>query len=202
MDMHGERHLPAPRLEVWRALNDPEILRSSIPGCRSFEPAGENAYKATAAVKIGPIGADFTGQVNLLNLHPPTSYRIEGSGQGGDAGFAEGSAAVTLTEAGEGTLLTYAVKAEMGGELAQLGAPVIDASAKQIADQFFDNFAAALAAKSSAVAEAPLSLVTPAPAAGNLLRILDADVLGFPAFAWAVAAIYLFLAYNLFGGYL
>ena len=202
MDMNGERHLPAPRLEVWRALNNPEILRASIPGCRSLEPDGENAYKATTAVKIGPIDANFAGHATLLDLDPPTSCRIEGSSIGGAAGFAKGGAMVTLAEAGEGTLLSYSVKAELGGTLAQLDGMLIEASAAHMADQFFNNFAAALTAKNSAAAEAPLSLVTPKPDAENLLRVLGADVLGYPAFAWALAAVYLFIAYNLFAGYL
>ena len=144
MDMSGERRLPAPRDTVWAALNDPAVLRASIPGCRKLEPAGEDGYRATAAVKIGPIRQNFSGEVRLLDLDPPASYRIEGSGQSASAGFAKGSAVVRLSAEGQETLLSYTVTAEVGGKLAQLGARLIDASSKQMADQFFDNFARAL----------------------------------------------------------
>ncbi len=202
MEMTGDRLIPAPPSRVWDALNDPDTLRRSIPGCRSLEPAGENAFKATAAVKLGPIAASFTGSVKLLDLVPPVSYRIEGSGQGGQAGFAKGGAAVTLSEEAGATKLTYAVKAEVGGKLAQLGARLIDASAKQMADQFFDNFSAQLAPPAAPDAVAIAAPGPAAPARLSLAPSLGTPVFGFPVFAWIAAAIFLFILFNLFIGYL
>ena len=141
MDMTGERRIPASRDVVWQALNDPEILKASIPGCESMEKLSDSELKATAAVKIGPIAARFTGKVNLLDLDPPNSYRIDGEGQGGVAGFAKGGAVVRLVDDGADTLLTYDVKAQVGGKIAQLGARLIDGVAKKNADTFFANFA-------------------------------------------------------------
>ncbi len=145
MDMTGERRIPAPRERVWTALNDPEILKASIPGCQSLEKTSENDMAATATVKIGPISARFAGKVHLSDLDPPNGYRISGEGQGGVAGFAKGGAAVTLADEGEFTLLNYTVNAQVGGKIAQLGARLIDASAKQMADSFFERFSNAVA---------------------------------------------------------
>lgn len=197
MDMSGERRLPASRDRVWAALNDPAILRGSIPGCRTLEPAGEDGFRATAAVKIGPIATNFAGEVRLLDLDPPKSYRIEGAGQGGAAGFAKGSAAVALAEAGAETLLTYKVKAEVGGKLAQLGARLIDASAKQMADQFFDNFAQAVAAPPSAE---PVEVPPPPPAQLSVFSMIPSRIFGYPPVAWVSAAVFLFILLHLFGG--
>ena len=169
MDMTGERRIPAPRQKVWDALNDPEILKACIPGCESLEKTGDTDLKATAAVKIGPIAARFTGKVQLLDLNPPTSYRIAGEGQGGVAGFAKGGANVTLADDGEGTLLTYDVKAQVGGKIAQLGARLIDATSKQMADMFFDRFSAAVSPPAAPAmvetAAAPIAAPTAAPVA-------------------------------------
>ena len=140
MDMTGERHIPAPRQRVWEALNDPEVLRSCIPGCQTLEKTSDTDMTATAAVKIGPISAKFGGKVQLTDLDPPNSYRISGEGQGGVAGFAKGGASVNLSDDGVFTLLTYTVNAQVGGKIAQLGARLIDATAKSMADQFFDRF--------------------------------------------------------------
>lgn len=144
MEMTGERHIPSPRQKVWEALNDPAVLKSAIPGCESLEKISDHELKATAAVRIGPIAARFAGKVLLSDLDPPNSYTISGEGQGGVAGFAKGGATVRLLEAGAETLLHYDVKAQVGGKIAQLGARLIDASAKQMADTFFDRFAASL----------------------------------------------------------
>lgn len=140
MDMTGERRIPAPRQIVWEALNNPEVLKASIPGCESLDKLSDTQMKATAAVKLGPISARFTGNVLLSEIDAPNSYRISGEGQGGVAGFAKGGAAVKLADDAADTLLSYQVNAQVGGKLAQLGARLIDASAKQMADAFFDRF--------------------------------------------------------------
>ena len=143
MEMTGERRIPAPRQQVWDALNDPEVLRASIPGCESVEREGEDQFKARVAVKIGPMSAKFAGKVRLENINAPAGYTISGEGSGGAMGFAKGGADVALQETGpDETLLNYNVKAQVGGKIAQLGARLVDSTAKQMADQFFDRFSA------------------------------------------------------------
>lgn len=142
MDMTGERRIAAPRQVVWDALNDIATLKASIPGCESLEKTGDNQMKATAAIKLGPISARFNGAVTLSDIDAPNSYTIAGEGQGGVAGFAKGGAKVFLTDDAGGTLLKYEVNAQVGGKLAQLGARLIDATAKQMAEQFFTRFSA------------------------------------------------------------
>ena len=140
MDMAGERLIAAPQNTVWSALNDPEILKACIPGCESLEATSDNEMTAIAAVKLGPISAKFSGRVKLSDIDPPNGYTLSGEGKGGPAGFAKGAAKVRLTPAPEGTLLTYTVEAQVGGKIAQLGARLIDATAKSMADQFFTKF--------------------------------------------------------------
>ena len=188
MDMTGERRIAAPREQVWAALNDTEVLKSAIPGCDSLVREGENALKATASLKIGPISAKFAGKVNLCDLDPPNGYRIEGEGQGGVAGFAKGSATVTLEADGAGTILRYTVKAQVGGKIAQLGARLIDATAKQMADAFFDKFATLLAPPEPVAGP---STAPPEPAATpNSLGLLPREPIGLPLVAWAGSAVF------------
>jgi carbon monoxide dehydrogenase subunit G len=125
---------------VWEALNNTDVLKLSIPGCETLEKLSDDQMKATAAIKVGPISARFTGKVQLTDIDPPNGYRISGEGQGGVAGFAKGGANVALTDDGADTLLSYQVNAQVGGKLAQLGGRLIDATAKQMADAFFDRF--------------------------------------------------------------
>lgn len=138
--MTGEQRIAAPRKRVWAALNDPEVLRQCIPGCRSLVKEADDRLRATVEIKIGPIGAKFDGAVTLSDLNPPESYTITGQGQGGTVGSAKGSAKVHLATAGSETVLFYEVDAEVGGRLAQLGGPIIDATAKQLAGKFFQKF--------------------------------------------------------------
>jgi len=165
MDMTGERRIPAPRQKVWDALNDTETLRSCIPGCESLERLSDTAMKATAAIKIGPISARFTGNIALSDMDPPNSYRISGEGQGGVAGFAKGGANVRLSDDGPFTVLSYDVKAQVGGKIAQLGARLIDATSKQMADLFFDRFTSEVSGPQEVAAQGPI--IAPGVAAAS-----------------------------------
>lgn len=144
MEMTGTRQIAAPRDVVWAALNDPEVLRASIPGCQELTGSPEEGFEAKVKQKIGPVSATFTGRVNLSDIVAPESYKISGEGKGGAAGHAKGSADVRLEEKDGGTLLTYDVNAAVGGKIAQLGSRLIDGVAKNLADKFFTNFAAAV----------------------------------------------------------
>ena len=159
MEMSGEYRIAAPRAKVWAALNDPEVLKASIPGCQELDKRSDTEMAAKVVTKIGPVKATFTGGVTLSNINPPAGYTITGEGKGGVAGFAKGGADVSLTEDGDSTILRYTAKAQVGGKLAQLGARLIDATAKQMADQFFGAFAARVGAAGIAAAVADETLV-------------------------------------------
>lgn len=145
MNMSGQERIEAPVETVWRALNDAEVLRLCIPGCEKLEQQSDTQMTATVVLRIGPIKATFEGRVELSNLNPPHSYTISGEGKGGIAGFAKGGADVSLAADGPAaTILSYAVKADVGGKIAQLGARLIDSTAKKLATQFFSNFGTSL----------------------------------------------------------
>lgn len=146
MDMSGEYRISAPREDVWKALNDPEILKACIPGCESLEKTSDTEMAAVVTAKLGPAKATFKGAVTLSDLDPPKSYKITGQGKGGAMGFAKGGADINLTEDGDETILNYTATAQVGGKLAQLGSRLIDSSAKKMADTFFGNLAANFAA--------------------------------------------------------
>jgi carbon monoxide dehydrogenase subunit G len=162
MTMTGEVTLPAERPKVWELLNDPEVLKSAIPGCQSLEKTGENGFAAVVKMKIGPVSATFKGKVELTEIVPLVGYTIKGEGEGGIAGFAKGGAKVSLADAPAGTLLHYDVEATVGGKIAQLGSRLIDGVAKNMADKFFANFAAAATGGGAEAGEA-----SAATAAGN-----------------------------------
>jgi carbon monoxide dehydrogenase subunit G len=201
MKMTGEQRIAAPRQRVWEALNDPEILRASIPGCQSLEKVADDRFSATVEVKVGPIGARFKGAVSLADLNPPNGYTLILEGNGGIAGSAKGSAKVRLSEDAGNTLISYEVEAEVGGRMAQLGGPLIDATAKQLAGKFFGRFselvggAAKPAEPSRAKAAPPITL---GRAAAPIAVPLRASSGGLPM-AWILATVVAALAGFLVG---
>lgn len=190
MDMQGSRPLAVTQQQAWEALNDPEILKTCIPGCEKFEPTGDNAYAVTTALKIGPVSARFNGRVQLTDIVPPTSYKIGFDAQGGVAGFGKGEAAVQLAPHPAGCELSYTVRSSVGGKIAQLGQRLIDGAAKSLAEDFFRRFDEELQRRYPSTSAAPGAVVatapTPAAASG-----------GLPTWVWVaiavvgVAAIYL-----------
>jgi carbon monoxide dehydrogenase subunit G len=155
VQMNDSQRIPASKEKVWAALNDPDILKQCIPGCQALDMTSPTEMTATVVFKVGPVKATFGGKVTLSDLDPPNSYRISGEGSGGVAGFAKGGAAVRLeSESAEVTILHYAVNAQIGGKLAQLGGRLIDSTAKKLAGEFFTAFGAVVGGEAEAPAEA------------------------------------------------
>lgn len=185
MKISGENVIGAPPEAVWRALNDPDVLRRAIPGCESLEKVSDTSFKATVVTRIGPVQAKFNGQVELTDLDPPKGYTISGQGSGGVAGSARGGARVRLAREGEGTRLSYDADAQVTGKLAQLGSRLIDSTAKMLAAQFFDRFQEIVTAE--ALGEAAPAPAPPPPAVRAAL----------PEWAWiaALAALVILIIY-------
>ncbi len=139
MKLSGTYQINLEKQKVWEALNDPNILKESIPGCEEFNKDSDTKFTATAKNKIGPFNASFTGNIELKDINPPNSYTIVGSGNS-PVGFASGEADVKLEENENGTKLIYEVEANVGGKIAQVGSRLIDMTAKKMADTFFGKF--------------------------------------------------------------
>jgi carbon monoxide dehydrogenase subunit G len=187
MEMQGNRALAVTQEQAWAALNDPEVLKTCIPGCDKIEATGENKYAIGMAVKIGPVAARFAGKIALSDVQPPESYTLSFDGQGGAAGFGKGQAQVKLVPQGTGCDLNYSARAQVGGKIAQLGQRLIDGVAKSMAEDFFRRFdeemqrryppADAQALQPGAAAAVPGVAAVPGPAAAT----------GIPVWVWAVA---------------
>ena len=182
MDMKDSRVINAPQAKVWAALNDPAMLKQCIIGCDSLEETGPGIFVAAMSVKVGPVSAKFKGKLQLEDVQPPSSYKLKFEGQGGPAGFANGTANVSLTaESPSSTRLDYVANAMIGGKLAQIGSRLVDAAARKIADDFFSKFDALVGEPLPEVAAGSGADVADVPAA--------ASKSGIPIWAWVVAAV-------------
>jgi hypothetical protein len=145
MNITGERTIAAPQLAVWEALNDPDILRSCIPGCDEMERVSDNEYRLGMLAVVGPVKARFTGKLLLSDIVAPERYALRFEGSGGAAGFGKGLANVQLSaDAGTQTQLSYTADAQIGGKIAQVGSRLVDGIARKIAEEFFTRFEARL----------------------------------------------------------
>ncbi len=163
MELTGDILIAAPRNQVWAGLNDPEVLVRCIPGCEAMEATSPTERTARVAVKVGPVRARFVGHIRMVDVRENEGCTLNFEGSGGAAGMAKGHSNVVLTDEAEGTRLSYTTQASVGGKLGQVGGRMIDAAAKQMADQFFAAFNAIVAAP--AATEAPEAAQAQPPAA-------------------------------------
>jgi uncharacterized protein len=140
MEMTGSHIIPASADRVFNALNDPEILRQCIPGCKSLEQLSETEMVATVVIKVGAMPAKFNCTVQISDLVYPKSYKITGEGKAGPAGSVKGGALAELSAVPEGTELRYQVATELEGPLSKFGTGLLDGIAKDLSGQFFANF--------------------------------------------------------------
>ncbi len=183
MQLHGDVLIGAPRARVWSALNDPVVLAACIPGCEGVEVVSPVEKTARVMVKVGPVRARFAGRILLSDIVENERCAMGFEGSGGAAGMARGESQVTLADEGLDTRLSYTVKASVAGKLGQVGGRMIDAAAKQMADQFFTAFqaqvapaaqaapAAAVESGAPAVSDAPVAAPAPRPATQGAARL-------------------------------
>jgi uncharacterized protein len=189
MEFAGRYIIPASPERVWEALNDPAILRASIPGCQSLTKTDDHRFDAVATLRIGPVKASFKAAIRQTELDPPRRCVLKGEGQGGVAGFARGVAEVNLANDGEATALSYLARANIGGKLAQVGQRLLDSAAKQIADDFFARFTAQIAAAQPVAGEELFPSPIPPPLVEGAALSQTASREGLAPEIWVIGLI-------------
>ncbi len=163
MELTGEVRIAAPRERVWHALNDARTLMACIPGCEEVEITSPTERHVRLLVKAGPVRARFVGKISLSDVVDGSACVMNFEGSGGTAGMATGKSSVQLRDDGDVTVVHYTATASVGGKLGQIGARMLDAASKQMADQFFKRLSQELgdgptAASANAAATAPAAL--------------------------------------------
>lgn len=137
LEMKGEYALPVERAELWRLLNDPEVLAKIIPGCNTVRSLAPDRYEMGMKIQVGSVSGEYLGSVLIVDKQEPAHYVMMIEGQG-SIGFMKGSAAFDLDAEEDGkSVLRYAGSAEVGGVVAGVGQRVLSGVAKFLAGRFF-----------------------------------------------------------------
>ena len=140
MELRGEASIPASSMEVWEALQNPDVLKECIDGCQEMSRTSPDQYTARIRASIGPVRATFSAHIRMVDIVDLESYTLEVSAKGGAAGFGKGAARVTLHDEGSSTRLCYDVSGSVGGRLAQIGSRLITGVSNKMAADFFTRF--------------------------------------------------------------
>jgi carbon monoxide dehydrogenase subunit G len=138
MEISGEYTFDAPQDLVWAALQDPEVLSNAMPGGEGFAEVGDNEFEGNLKIKVGPVQGVFKGNIKLVDMVPPDSYRMEVDGKGAP-GFVKATGGLKLTPQGDKTHMAYEGSAQVGGRIASVGQRLMDTSAKSIIRQSLEG---------------------------------------------------------------
>lgn len=138
MKIEGSHTLSVPRDKVWRMLQDPDMLAQATPGVERLEATGDDHYKATLKLGIGPVRGTFSGNLAVTDKQAPEAMTLNVDGQGGPGGIrAQGR--IRLTADGDRTVVHYEGEPQISGRLAAVGGRLMSGVAKKMATQFFEN---------------------------------------------------------------
>ncbi|HEY7298545.1 MAG TPA: SRPBCC domain-containing protein [Xanthobacteraceae bacterium] len=154
MKFTGELTVNAPRPAVFAALRDARFFASCLDGVRDLAEIAPDRYSATFETKVAYMKFTFKVTVELTRAEAPREIeaKVEGTPLG-VVGRMTATSRTTLSDAGEGTRIDYAVDAALTGKLGSLGQPVLRSKAREMEKQFAARLAAAFNAKASEAAQ-------------------------------------------------
>lgn len=138
MKLEGSHTLAAPRPRVYEFLTNPAVLARLLPGCEKFEPAGSDSFQVKMKLGLAGLSGSYEGRVQLSEARPPEHLRLGVSSRGA-WGFADGEAALELTEAEGRTTVRYAGELKVGGTIAAVGQRLLESAARRVVGQFFGS---------------------------------------------------------------
>ena len=139
MDIKGSYVLDATPEEIWNKILDPGVLERIIPGVKTLNAIGDDAYDAFSEIKMGPVKGAFTGHLAIRDQHEYESCKVV-LGQESKIGNATAEIAMQLVRNDEGgTTVDYTGNAKLYGTLARMGGRIVGGVVKTLARQFFEG---------------------------------------------------------------
>lgn len=168
MELNDALRIPLGPSAVWQALQDAALVRASLEHCESFRRLGPGEYAITLTVPLGPLRARYEVRAHIesdiaevpLKPRRVLSFRARADGIGSlrgqidvalreeeRAASAVASIAPATAEHGLSTRIDYSVWATLTGPLGELPPRQIEHALHELADEFFTEFCAVVAAK-------------------------------------------------------
>jgi uncharacterized protein len=146
MRLENSFDVPAPPDRAWRLLNDVPAVVPCMPGAELEETLGENAWKATLRVKLGPIALQFTADVTREQMDEQAGRVVLAvkAREVRNRGSAEATIESTLAAQDGGTRVAIVTELTLRGTVAQYGRGIVPDVARNLTAQFADCIASKL----------------------------------------------------------
>ena len=145
MKLNGTHKFKASSTQVFNAILDPEVLKSSIPGCNSVAYASPDQIVVEITTPLPGLRGPFPIAVDIANKQAPSSVELQVQIKGKD-GSVNAVCKISVADEAEGTLLTYDAKADLAGIIAIADNPIGQPIVKASLNSFFKNLDKALEA--------------------------------------------------------
>jgi carbon monoxide dehydrogenase subunit G len=198
LDVSLEKRYPvaAGVARAWQVLCDVHAVAHCMPGAELTEQVDATHFKGVVKVKVGPVTAQFGGELEVLSLDAAThTLRMRGKGADKSGSTASLDLTATLEPAGDdAATLVGAAQVILNGKLVQMAGRMIGPVSEAILAQFAQNFSTAAAAVPVAspalepVAVGPIAAepVTVEPVTVTPAPIAPARELNAMALLWGV----------------
>jgi carbon monoxide dehydrogenase subunit G len=147
MKLENSFEVPAPPEQAWALLVDVPRVIPCMPGAKLDETVDESNWKATMAVKLGPISLSFKTDVKREEADEEarraklSAKAREARGRGNASATIESS----LTPQDGGTRVDIVTELQLAGAVAQYGRGLVQDVSSQLVTQFADCLKAQLA---------------------------------------------------------
>lgn len=129
--------------DAWKVLRDIRVLAECMPGASITEQTGDNQYKGSVSVKVGPVQTAFGGTIDITDIDESThatSLSAKGKDKSGTSNASMQLTASVTAAAGGGCELLGNSEIKVMGKMASFGSRMINGVADQLIDQFLTNF--------------------------------------------------------------
>ena len=143
MKLNGTHKFKASSAQVFNAILDPEVLKSSIPGCNSVAYASPDQLMVEITTPLPGIRGPYPIAIDIPNKQAPSSVELQVQIEGKD-GSVNAVCEISVADEAEGSLLTYDAKADLAGVIAIADNPIGQPIVKASLNSFFKNLDNAL----------------------------------------------------------
>jgi uncharacterized protein len=127
MLIKNEFEVAEPVEKVWQFFDNIPQVAACLPGAALTEDLGDDKYKGTVAVRMGPVRLQFAGTADITERDEAAKRVVVHASGADEKGRGQASMVVTatLTRAGRGTKVGVTQDLQLSGAAAQYGRGMI-----------------------------------------------------------------------------
>lgn len=145
MKLNGTHKFKATSTQVFNAILNPEILKSSIPGCEAVAYASPSQLVVDITTPLPGLRGPIPMAIDIINQQAPNSLELQVL-RNGKGGSINAICKITIVDEANGALLSYDAKADLAGMIAVADNPIGQPIVKNSLNSFFKNLDKALEA--------------------------------------------------------